>query len=309
MPVTENTPLSGIWIDGDRAAQGLNIEQLDPPVGAPDDGPPRVSVTWFTWAPAADANPGPRWMFGIGTRSGDTVVVESMQMAVSGSFPADPALPAASFADWGRIEIQFLEQAPGGEGVATLSYEGPAGWGAGARQIKQITAANTGLPYDLAREPAPEDEAFYSSGTYSDPLSFGQGWILTHYRRDEPSPFSPGGKRIEATLLWFSYDQNQKPTWYIGIDPDLFDGVPQFPVLRATTGGTFEGGEPVLTPWGKAYLTGSGGPPLGINCGQVKRFAWEADLIGTPPPLVYRSVGRITRTFDPYVPTPQICFS
>jgi hypothetical protein len=307
-PVTDNTPVSGVWLDAGRAAQGLMIEQLDPPDGAQDGGSARVGVTWFTWAPASDPAPGPRWMFGIGRRDGNVIVVESMQMAVRGSYPIAGQQPA-TFADWGRVEIEFLEQTPDEQNFAELAYAGPAGWGSGVREIKQVTAANSGIPYNIAFSPPPDLSFFYSGGTYSDPTSPGQGWILNHYWRDEPSSVAGFGKRVETGLLWFTYDDQQRPTWSLGIDPDLVDGILEFPTFRATSGGTFEGGIPVLERWLKVYIRGSGGPPFGINCGEPRFIRFVADLIGTPPPTFDVPIARITRTFDPHVAAPELCFS
>jgi hypothetical protein len=307
-PVTERTSLSGVWLDANRAAQGLMIEQLDSSLGAADGGLPRVGVTWFTWAPAGDPNPGPRWMFGVGRRDGDTIVVESVQLAVQGSTAFTAPEAPAQFLTWGRIEIHFPVWSSTAQNRALLSYEGPAGWGTGVREIKQITGANTAMAEGSVLDPPNSVSYFGSAGTYSDPTTVGQGWILNHYWRDDSS-VADFGKRVETGLLWFSYDENRKPTWYLGIDPDLFNGIPEFPMLKAVSGGTFEGGEPLLQSWGKVFIRGSGGPPSGINCAEAKLLGLAPNFVGTPPPPVYSAIRRITRTFDPHVTLPDLCFT
>jgi hypothetical protein len=308
--VDDDINVSGVWLDADRSAQGLMLEQLDPPRGAADGGDSRVGVTWFTWAPASDPNPGPRWMFGIGRRDGDTIVVDPMRIAVRGSYPYVSGDAVATFADWGRVEIQVPEWRYGQQNSAVLTYEGPTGWGSGSREIRQITVASTGYAYDIAFSPPIVAPYFASAGTYSDPTSVGQGWILNHYWRYDPDAAGGLSQRVETGLLWFSFDEDGRPTWYLGIDPNLDDAIPTFPMLQADSGGTFEGGAPVLEARATIYIRGSGGPPFGINCAEpnlirIDRFP---ELAVTPPPP-WQPLSRITRTFDPNVVPPELCFS
>lgn len=309
--VDRYTNLSGVWLDAEREAQGLMIEQLDSPWPTADGSEPRVGVTWFTWAPEDDPVPGPRWMFGVGRRNADTIVVDPVMIAVRGSYPAADGDAPAEIVPWGRVELRFAGQSPGVPNEAALQYEGPDAWGTGERTLRQITVASTGLPYNLILDPPFGNSLLASAGTYSDPLSSGQGWIINHYGRDDPPPAPLGMPRVETALLWFSYDAQQRPTWSIGFDDDLLDGVPEFAMLQATAGGTFEGGTPVLEPWGHVRVRGSGGPPQGINCGEPRFVdllaASTAGQLSVPP--VTRAIARITSTYDPNVLPPGLCFS
>jgi hypothetical protein len=295
--IDDQRNIAGMWLDADRAAQGIMLEQLDPPSGAADGGATRIGVSWYTWAPAGDRNPGPRWLFGIGRRSGDTIVVDSMQIAKSGSFLGNPVAPA-TLEHWGRLRIVFQRDSGAPTLKALVAFEGPAGWGAGNRTLKLITQSGHGADYNLAFSPplAP----FMVIGTYSHPPYVGQGWVLNQYGRSEPSP------RIETTLLWYTYGPDGQPTWMFGIDADLGDGA-RFEMMRAVSGGTFEGtGVPRLEPWGQVTIWGNGPPPaLTYSC-VAEDFLWESPVAGFGNGAV--EMARITRPYEPQV-GPGLCFS
>jgi hypothetical protein len=304
-PVDASTNVSGLWLDANRAAQGLMLEQLDPPSGADDGGLPRVAVSWYTWAPASDAAPGPRWLFGIGRRAGSRIEVE-LKLARSGNSPvATPGAPA-QFDDWGVAEIRFDEWSYEAQNVATVEFTGPVGWGTGARAIKQLTAVNTGIPYDIILDP-PYEGLYSPAGTYSDPERVGQGWILNQYGRAAQTEDGEGYWRVESLFIWFTYDAQGRPSWSVGLDSDLHDEEVTIAMLRAASGGTFEGGTPQLEPWGEAYVFGSGGPPFGINCGEVTRIGWRPS-VGEGAWNEF-DVARLTRPYDPNLIPPTLCFS
>jgi hypothetical protein len=303
--VDDFTNVSGVWIDADRAAQGVMIEQLDAP--RIDGTPVRVGVSWFTWAPAADAAPGPRWLFGVGLRDGDTIIVDPLMIALRGRFPGDLAAPAAELQVWGRLEIVIEAAGSSADHRASLNYQGPPGWGSGERDYRRLTNANSGLDFGLIFDPPiwPYSR-FAAGGTYSHAPTPGQGWILNNYPRDDASVEDGSGFRTEAALIWYTYDALGAPTWLFGLDDDLWGpGLPRFALQQAKRGGTFEGGTPVLEAWGTAIVRGPGGPPQGINCGFISQVRWEP----TVGAIGEVSVGRITRTYDHHVPQPDFCFS
>jgi hypothetical protein len=229
-----NLNVSGLWLDAERAAQGLMIEQIDQPGGA------RVVVSWFTWAPASDPEPGPRWLYGIGRRDGATVVVDPVMIARRGTFPIELPDTAPQLDEWGRLEIEFSgDLTPDG---AVLRYEGPSGWGVGERELFQITASGYGIPYNVVLDP-PIANIGEASGNYSSPTHPGQGWVLNQHVRSEPSTPT----RIEAVLIWYTFDAEGRPVWLYGLAADM--GLdPSFEMNRAVDSGTFEGGEPRLEP-------------------------------------------------------------
>lgn len=303
-PVDDFTNVSGLWLDADRAAQGLMLEQIDPPTGAPDGGLPRVIVSWYTWAPAADPDPGPRWLFGVGRREGHRIQVE-LQIAVAGNSPFDAQEVPAQLADRGFAEISIPEWNSGTRNLGVIDFSGPPGWGQDVRAIAQLTTANAGKSYDIDETEA-EKSRFQPAGTYSDPAQVGQGWVLNLYGRAPAHP-DTGMPRVEAILLWFTYDADGKPSWLVGLDSDLYQAGPTFAMLRAASGGTFEGGAPVLDPADELLLAGPGGPPGIINCGEVSRVV--ALSPAGPGDNTLFAVQRLTRPYAPGPVPPTFCFS
>jgi hypothetical protein len=303
-PVDDFTNLSGLWLDAERAAQGLMLEQIDPPTGAPDGGLPRVIVSWYTWAPAADPDPGPRWLFGVGRREGHRIQVE-LQIAVAGNSPFEAQDAPAQLAEWGFAEIRVSDWSTDTRNTGVIEFAGPVGWGEGERQLAQLTANGSGLDYDVLL-----DESRYSDllagGTYSDPTQVGQGWILNMYRRHVTNDDGEQVPDVQSILLWFTYDAEGRPSWLVGLDASRYDD--QFhTMLRASAGGTFEGGSPTLVPVEAIFLQAQGGPPLQIGCGDLRRITVMTDAAPAMRPSF--EVGRLTLPFDPNVLPPDLCFS
>jgi hypothetical protein len=287
------TNFSGMWLDADRPAQGLMLEQWDEAWVAPDGGPPRVGVSWFTWAPAGDPAPGPRWLFGIGRRTGTSIVVDPMILAVQGQFPRAPNTPPAHIEPWGPLTLRF-EIDHSGAVAGSVDFKGPDGWGNGVRRLKQITAVNYGFNNLCVAFSPPPRNLFAPAGTYSAPAHVGQGWVLNQYAR--PDATAPFRYRVESALIGYTYDGSRRPAWMFGIDADAADGA-RFTMQRAISGGTFEGGEPLLQPWGEIRL--ARGHPAPVRRGDcvVETLSWSTDDAGAfgSGSLV---LGQLTRPYD-----------
>lgn len=268
--------ISGLWLDAERGAQGLMVEQLDPPEGAPDGGEARVVVSWFTWAPASDPEPGPRWLFGVGRREGATVIVDPVTIARRGTFPIDAPVASPELDDWGRLEIEFIgDLAPEG---AVLRFEGPPAWGDGERDLYQITASGYGIDYGTSLSP-PLPNIGTASGNYSSPAHPGQGWVLNQYARPATAADGSPRRRVEGLLIWYTYDADGRPVWVFGLASDM-ESDSNFVMQQAVAGGTFEGGEPQLEAWGGVRLFGAG-PPGGfqVSC-NAQDIAWDSTRPG-----------------------------
>lgn len=278
----------GLWWDPARPAQGLFVEELDYPIGTPTDTAQRVAVTWFTWAPQADANPGPRWFTGLGRYEGRVVVVDLVEVR-GGRFGVllDPA--QVTRVPWGRVEMAF----DGDE--AAIKYAGPAAYGSGEFVLRRLTKAGLGLGSGIAFSPPPAGD-FTRAGTYYDPLRPAGGWLLNQFAVD-------GSDAATSMLAWFTWDANGRPIWLHGIDSDDRDGL-AFRMQWAMSGGRFEPGYALsqvnLREWGDVTLQST---PCSFER-SVTRVDWRADTHGFGDGQV--PVARLTRQVElharPYCP-------
>jgi hypothetical protein len=291
--------VSGLWLDSERPTQGVLIEQID----SPDRSEARVIVSWFTWAPASDPDPGPRWLFGVGRRTGSTVVVDPLVIAHGGTFPIGVPVMAPQLDDWGRLEIEFSGAFT--PEAAQLRFEGPPEWGAGERALSQITASGYGIYYGLIIDP-PLRNIGAASGNYSSPEHPGQGWALNQFARTGTATDGTPRVVVVGLLIWYTYDAQGRPLWLFGLSDDM-ESNPRFALQRPASGGTFEGGEPHLEPWGEAVLFGAGPPPGGfqVSC-DASRIAWSSIQPGFGAAML--SLNQITRAY-PWNMGPGFCFS
>lgn len=277
-----SSTVGGLWWDPARPGQGVMIEELDDPVGLWRAGEQRVAVAWYTWAPAADPQPGPRWFYGTGRVYGDGIVVDPLYELSGGRFGAalDPA--SVQTAPWGRMLIDFSSDA------ARASYAGPPAYGSGEMHIGQLTTAGTGLSPDMQFSP-PLRYNFTRQGTYIDPQHPAGGWMLGQYPSGDDGTF-----RVGSLLVWFTWDPNGRPVWFYGTDDDAFDGIAPA-MMRAASGGTFEPGNAAenvrLLPWGEVEL-------VGCASGHIDRVAWRAETHGYGDGDV--AVARLTQPTVPH---------
>jgi hypothetical protein len=253
----------GLWRNVARPAQGILIEELDDIVGGWNFGEQRVALSWFTWAPASDPNPGARWLHGIGRVYEHAIVVDDVLEVRGGRFGVllDPA--QISYVRWGRIEIGFGRERP------LLRYEGPSAWGSGEIDLQQLTTAGLGLNNRIALSP-PMSADFVRSGTYYHRARPAGGWILNQ--------FGNSYEDTRSMLLWFTWDANGRPLWMFGIDEEDEDGL-QFQMQWAAGGGRFEPGytqaDVRMLPWGDVVLEGDT-----CDDGRVTAIGWRAATHG-----------------------------
>lgn len=269
----------GLWWDPARPAQGFVVEELDRPIGSTEGGERRVAVTWFTWAPQADAAPGPRWFHGLGRFDGHRVTVDLIEVR-GGRFGVllDPA--QVTRVPWGRVVLDF----DGGE--AAVRYSGPAGYGTGEFTVRRLTTAGTGAGAGVAFSPPPSGD-YTRAGTYYDPQHPAGGWVLNQY--------DAGGGAARSLLVWFTWDANGRPIWLHGVDGDDRDGL-MFRMHWAMSGGRFEPGYALaavnLREWGDVTLQSS---PCGPQR-DVTQVDWRADTHGFGDGHV--PVARLTRQVE-----------
>ena len=246
-------PAGGLWTSATHPSQGLMIEELDRPLGTVPAGEQRYAVTWYTWAPAGDASPGPRWLAGMGRSVENLLYVDELVEVRGGDFATqlDPA--SLQFEPWGSLVFT----------KGRLYYDGR--WGRGERDVAQTTTAGFGVHPSVDFSPVPPHD-FGRSGTYYDPAHPGQGLVLNQ--------FAPGGT-VASLLLWYTFDPDGKPAWMYGVDTNAADGL-AFAMTRAVRGGSFESGAAPAPPNHEPF----GNVTLETDACHVTAIAWQSDVPG-----------------------------
>ncbi|MBB5207746.1 alpha/beta hydrolase family protein [Chiayiivirga flava] len=233
--------LGGLWWDPSRPAQGLIIEELDDHVGDWHAGEQRVSVSWYTWAPRSDPQPGPRWLHGIGRVYERSIVIDSMHAVHGGRFGVPLAAQDLQITHWGEVTLHL------GSEAATLHYRGPSAYGEGTLALQHLLPAGTGVVDRTGPVTLPRYD-FSRRGTYIDPRQAAGGWLL--------NPF--GTENATGTLVvWFTWTPNGQPTWLFGLADGDSDEVA---LTRPVSGGYFDGGYTAadleMRAWGTLRLEG-----------------------------------------------------
>jgi len=127
---------SGAWYVPSRPGEGWLVEELDDSL---------VGVYWFTHAPDGQQ----AWTFGIGTRSGDHVVLEDTYITSGTRFGDGFVAADVEVLPWGRLEVHFDDC-----GSARVAYESPLpGFGAAARDAGRLVALGGHACLDAFPEP------------------------------------------------------------------------------------------------------------------------------------------------------------
>jgi hypothetical protein len=225
----------GLWSDPARPAQGVFLEMLDDLPGHWQDGEQRVAMAWYTWAPASDPEPGPRWLYGVGHLVNDAMYFDDVVEIDGGRFGAAFDLADVRHLPWGAVQIARSRDGVDG---ATLRYQGPPGWGEGQLDLGLLYAS--GLNWvdcaPLCLDPAPPVRDFSRAGTYFDVARPAGGWILA--QGHPPEAFS---RRAHSFLMWFTWDEQGRPAWLFGTDGDDTDGL-RMALKQSVSGGRFEAG-------------------------------------------------------------------
>ncbi len=213
---------TGSWFDPDRSGEGWVLEILH-------DG--TAFVAWFTYPPAAKGSPRQAWLVGSGTVDENRVTFPNLQQFSGPVFGPGFDPDALTASDWGPLEFTFS-----GCDAGTLSYAGPAEFGAAERAVVRLTG--------IGDAPCPAAKGGASrpvSSAWFDPSHNGEGWFLEEL----------GDGRVN--MYWFTYDANGNAAWVTGVgmrDGDwiVFDDV--FLVTGPAFGEDFDPDAVTLEPWG-----------------------------------------------------------
>ena len=222
---------SGSWFDPERAGEGFVIQILDSE---------RANITWFTYPPS-DTEAQQAWMTGVGTISGNSIVVEDVVQPIGASFGSAFDPDDVELRPWGRFEFTFEDCDQG-----SVAYEGPAEFGTGTIGLSRLTSL-AGLDCDGPVEQVRLRSGW--SGAHFDTEHAGEGWMLE---------VLPDGTSV---IYWFTYEPDGKQAWLIGIGEvagsnfwfgEMLQGVGTF------FGEDFRREDVVLEPWGELGLAFDG---------------------------------------------------
>ncbi len=250
---------SGFWYDAARSGEGLVIEELGVPIGYGKFTPAnvrRVLVSWYTFAPPGDSEPGPRWLTGVGFQTGQGVHVPSMTMTRGARFGAAFNPADVERRNWGSMSLVIDAQHR-----LQLRYSGPPGWQGSQRAMTMLAALDFDrrpLPCCLAGllDPPPPLRALTiatASGSYFNAARSGEGIQLQVIE-------VPGSTMQRAVIAFYTYDPQGRQLWLVGVAEDVPAGGGNvvFELVRAegaVFGDTFDPAAVRRIPWGTLTVT------------------------------------------------------
>lgn len=213
---------TGSWLDPSRSGEGWVLQILH-------DG--TAFVAWFTYPPATKGEPRQAWLVGSGTVDGNRVEFPNLQQFSGPVFGPEFDPDALTASDWGPLEFIFNDCDSG-----SLSYAGPAEFGAAERDVIRLTG--------IGEAPCPAAKGAVSrpvSSAWFDPTHNGEGWFLEEL----------GDGRVN--MYWFTYDENGNAAWVTGVgmrDGDRITFNDVFLVTGPAFGEGFDPDAVMLEPWG-----------------------------------------------------------
>lgn len=234
-PLWVGPAFSGSWYTPSRSGEGFIVQ-------VQDNG--RVTAVWFTYPPAgSDAEQA--WIFAQeGVIEGDRIRFPVVFTTSGPRFGPDYDPTQFQRQDWGSLSLRFSDCNRG-----TVEYAGPAGWGSGTREIERLTgldelgcAPKQKLTGSSTRALAGLKQR---SAAWFDPTHSGEGWLLEEL---------PDGR---AVLYWFTYDDQGRQAWTIGLAPSFGERVEISENLRpvgARFGDDFDAAAVRRETWGTVTL-------------------------------------------------------
>lgn len=251
---------SGFWFDPSRDGEGIVIEELATAIGTARDFRARfrrVLVSWYTFAPTGDPDPGPRWLIGEGFQTAQGVHVPSMTLTRGARFGADFDPADVERTDWGILSLTVDAM-----GRMRVRYDGPPGWQGSERQLVQF--ARTAFEADEypcciyglldPPPPVPTPSMLSANGTYFNPARDGEGIQFQIVQ-------GPASAPLRGVVVFYTYDTRGNQLWLIGSgDVSRQGGEFSFAVQRlkgTVFGDAFNAGDVERVPWGTLTLTAS----------------------------------------------------
>ncbi len=226
---TVTAAMTGQWYDRSHSGEGWDLQILDAN---------RANLSWYTY----DASGKQLWLVGVGEISGHEIYFPQMAIASTGtSFGPDFDPDEVVLADWGWVRFYFETC-----NLAGMSYNSTMGLGHGGMNPIRLTQ-HAGL--DCENNTINTDEINPFTGLWYDPSHSGEGWAI-QVRPDN-----------QASISWFTYDQEGKPMWMVGIG-EITGSTLTVEQLVITRGGIFgpdfDPDTVVRELWGRLEFTRTG---------------------------------------------------
>ncbi len=307
---------SGFWFDPLRDGEGIVIEELATAIGTAAEASVggvdlpvflalhrRVLVSWYTFAPPGDPNPGPRWLNGIGFQTGQGVHVPSMTITRGARFGADFDPADVERIDWGSLSLTVDAR-----GRMRVRYDGPPGWEGSERQLEQF--ARTAFESDeypccilqliSPPPPVPPPSMLSANGSYFNPARDGEGIQFQVVQ-------GPANAPLRGAVVFYTYDTRGNQLWLIGSgDVPAQGGEFTFDVIRtegAVFGDTFDPADVDKVPWGTITMTAGPQPSPGdpsrtrYNLTSLRWTPIEAGYVSGSVALIRLTKVHVSATF------------
>ncbi len=213
--------ISGAWFDPNRSGEGWLVEVLDQY---------RVNVYWFTF-PTAQQSGDQLWLIGEGRITDFGFHVAQFLEARGGRLGGDFAPSDIVLSEFTSMDFTFADCTDGSTG------ENPGSDNRRDQSIVRLTRLD-GTDCNSTGETGLASAHW--SGSWFDPDHPGEGWVVQAL---------PDGRIL---VVWFSYDENGEPLWYIGTGLSEADGftVSLDRPVGTEFGAAFDPDEVVLQPAG-----------------------------------------------------------
>ena len=174
--------INGDWFTPSRSGEGLRIEALP-------DG--RGLVSFFTYPKTGELSE-QMWLTGIGKITDNGIAIDDLYRTSGAKFGAAFNPADVRIERWGSLRVALTEC-----GKASLSFDGPSGFGSETRLINQLSRQKVPC---FSRQAQRADTGL--SGNWFDPARSGEGLVVT-VQNDE-----------SVSVSWFTYTPSGEQAWF-----------------------------------------------------------------------------------------------
>ncbi len=223
-----NAAASGAFFDLDRDGEGIFVEMI---------GSGLAVVYVFTYFPDGS---GQAWFLGVGQVTGNSIVIDDLQITSGGIFGEDFDPANVVFTSWGSFSVSLPDCQ--GDSPGVMTFTGNADLGYEPLIVRPVRLTSMLTCPDAAQKTGVKSEF---SGSWFDPEHNGEGFIIEIISDDT------------AVVQWFTYDDQGKQFWIQGIGS--IDGMTitvdeAFYTLGATWGSGFNPNDVQRTEWGNVMI-------------------------------------------------------